>query len=159
MTCNTKGCFSPCCCCNSVFVSLSEFLAKSDEYVYRMGDGLLDAMTNGEHSKSQEPEQVSTYGDVSNDPVWLCSQMSFIAQLKSEYQVKKSRCVPRPAGGGASKYTRGQEWHGGEKVNKSGAECQICLVLRDKQLLYIRFCTPVQIEMDIMFIMGNISKC
>uniref|UniRef100_A0A096LRN1 Bromodomain containing 7 n=1 Tax=Poecilia formosa TaxID=48698 RepID=A0A096LRN1_POEFO len=31
--------------------SLSEFLAKSDEYVYKMGDSLLDAMTNGEHSR------------------------------------------------------------------------------------------------------------
>lgn len=31
--------------------SLSEFLAKSDEYVYKMGDRLLDAMTNGEHSR------------------------------------------------------------------------------------------------------------
>ncbi|XP_012735654.2 bromodomain-containing protein 7 isoform X1 [Fundulus heteroclitus] len=38
---------------------LSEFLAKSDEYVYRMGDSLLDAMTNGEHSrclKEAEPQ-------------------------------------------------------------------------------------------------------
>ncbi|XP_033847503.1 bromodomain-containing protein 7 [Periophthalmus magnuspinnatus] len=31
--------------------SLSEFLAKSDEYVYKMADNILDAMTNGEHSK------------------------------------------------------------------------------------------------------------
>ncbi|KAM4744532.1 bromodomain-containing protein 7 isoform 2-T2 [Anableps anableps] len=39
--------------------SLSEFLAKSDEYVYKMGDSLLDAMTNGEHSrclKETEPQ-------------------------------------------------------------------------------------------------------
>ncbi|GAA6233451.1 bromodomain-containing protein 7 isoform X1 [Lates japonicus] len=32
--------------------SLSEFLAKSDEYVYKLADNLLDAMTNGEHSKT-----------------------------------------------------------------------------------------------------------
>ncbi|KAK7913499.1 hypothetical protein WMY93_013710 [Mugilogobius chulae] len=31
--------------------SLSEFLVKSDEYVYKMADNILDAMTNGEHSK------------------------------------------------------------------------------------------------------------
>ncbi|XP_022052806.1 bromodomain-containing protein 7 [Acanthochromis polyacanthus] len=31
--------------------SLSEFLAKSDEYVYKLADNLLDAVTNGEHSK------------------------------------------------------------------------------------------------------------
>ncbi|XP_054893010.1 bromodomain-containing protein 7 isoform X2 [Poeciliopsis prolifica] len=40
--------------------SLSEFLAKSDEYVYKMGDSLLDAMTNGEHSrclKETEPPE------------------------------------------------------------------------------------------------------
>ncbi|XP_038138539.1 bromodomain-containing protein 7 [Cyprinodon tularosa] len=39
--------------------SLLEFLAKADEYVYKMGDSLLDAMTNGEHSrrlKETEPE-------------------------------------------------------------------------------------------------------
>uniref|UniRef100_A0A3B3XSW9 Bromo domain-containing protein n=1 Tax=Poecilia mexicana TaxID=48701 RepID=A0A3B3XSW9_9TELE len=41
--------------------SLSEFLAKSDEYVYKMGDSLLDAMTNGEHSrclKETEPRKI-----------------------------------------------------------------------------------------------------
>ncbi|XP_030575262.1 bromodomain-containing protein 7 [Archocentrus centrarchus] len=32
--------------------SLSEFLAKSEEYVYKLADNLLDAMTNGEHSRS-----------------------------------------------------------------------------------------------------------
>lgn len=43
-------------------VSLSEFLAKSDEYVYKLADNLLDAMTNGEHSKSlKETAPVSTY--------------------------------------------------------------------------------------------------
>uniref|UniRef100_A0AAQ5YF77 Bromo domain-containing protein n=1 Tax=Amphiprion ocellaris TaxID=80972 RepID=A0AAQ5YF77_AMPOC len=39
--------------------SLSEFLAKSDEYVYKLADNLLDAMTNGEHSrvlKETEPQ-------------------------------------------------------------------------------------------------------
>ncbi|XP_077419036.1 bromodomain-containing protein 7 isoform X3 [Vanacampus margaritifer] len=39
--------------------SLSEFLSKSDEYVYKMADNLLDAMTNGEHSKKlKETEPV-----------------------------------------------------------------------------------------------------
>lgn len=32
--------------------SLSEFMAKSDEYAYKMADNILDALTNGEHSKS-----------------------------------------------------------------------------------------------------------
>ncbi|XP_008291630.1 bromodomain-containing protein 7 [Stegastes partitus] len=39
--------------------SLSEFLAKSDGYVYKLADNLLDAMTNGEHSralKDTEPQ-------------------------------------------------------------------------------------------------------
>lgn len=40
---------------------LSEFLNKSDEYVYKMADNLLDALTNGEHSRTlQETETVST---------------------------------------------------------------------------------------------------
>lgn len=43
-----------------VVSSLSEFLSKSDEYVYKMADNLLDAMTNGEHSKKlKETEPVS----------------------------------------------------------------------------------------------------
>ncbi|XP_028330977.1 bromodomain-containing protein 7 [Gouania willdenowi] len=32
--------------------SLSEFLSKPDEYIYKLADNLLDAMTNGEHSKA-----------------------------------------------------------------------------------------------------------
>ncbi|XP_037602114.1 bromodomain-containing protein 7 isoform X1 [Sebastes umbrosus] len=32
--------------------SLAEFLAKSDEYVYKLADNVLDAVTNGEHSKT-----------------------------------------------------------------------------------------------------------
>lgn len=40
--------------------SLPEFLAKSDEYVYKLADNLLDALTNGEHSRTlKEPEPVS----------------------------------------------------------------------------------------------------
>uniref|UniRef100_A0A8C6T1N0 Bromodomain containing 7 n=1 Tax=Neogobius melanostomus TaxID=47308 RepID=A0A8C6T1N0_9GOBI len=44
--------------------SLSEFLIKSDEYVYKMADNILDAMTNGEHSKSLKdtaPQQVNVW--------------------------------------------------------------------------------------------------
>lgn len=45
-----------------VFGSLSDFLAKSDEYVYKLADNLLDAVTNGEHSKTlKETEPVSTH--------------------------------------------------------------------------------------------------
>uniref|UniRef100_A0A8C9ZTH4 Bromodomain containing 7 n=1 Tax=Sander lucioperca TaxID=283035 RepID=A0A8C9ZTH4_SANLU len=39
---------------------LSEFLAKSDDYVYKLADNVLDAVTNGEHSKTlKETEPVS----------------------------------------------------------------------------------------------------
>ncbi|XP_034535746.1 bromodomain-containing protein 7 isoform X2 [Notolabrus celidotus] len=39
--------------------SLSDFLAKSDEYVYKLADNILDAVTNGAHSKAlKEREQV-----------------------------------------------------------------------------------------------------
>lgn len=45
-----------------VIDSLPEFLAKSDEYVYKLADNLLDALTNGEHSKSlKEMDPVSKY--------------------------------------------------------------------------------------------------
>uniref|UniRef100_A0A8C3G794 Bromodomain containing 7 n=1 Tax=Cyclopterus lumpus TaxID=8103 RepID=A0A8C3G794_CYCLU len=41
--------------------SMSKFLAKSDEYVYKLADNILDAITNGEHSKTlKEAEPVST---------------------------------------------------------------------------------------------------
>lgn len=63
--------------CGKSCVSLSEFLAKSDEYVYKLADNLLDAMTNGEHSKTlAEPEPVSA---VWNDPTWI----SFITLCKN----------------------------------------------------------------------------
>lgn len=53
------------CFCVHVCGSLSEFLAKSDEYVYKLADNLLDAMTNGEHSKTlRETEPVSTHCDI-----------------------------------------------------------------------------------------------
>ncbi|KAM6942705.1 bromodomain-containing protein 7 [Xenentodon cancila] len=42
--------------------SLSEFLTKPDEYMFKLADNLLDAMTNGEHSrtlKDTEPIQES----------------------------------------------------------------------------------------------------
>ncbi|XP_029934505.1 bromodomain-containing protein 7 isoform X2 [Myripristis murdjan] len=32
--------------------SITEFLAKSEEYMYKLADNLLDAVTNGEHSKT-----------------------------------------------------------------------------------------------------------
>lgn len=31
---------------------MSAFLAKTDDYTYKLADNFLDAMTNGEHSKS-----------------------------------------------------------------------------------------------------------
>ncbi|KAM4596792.1 bromodomain-containing protein 7 isoform 2-T2 [Fundulus diaphanus] len=50
---------------------LSEFLAKSDEYVYRMGDSLLDAMTNGEHSRclkeAEPPEEPGSSQEEKSD--------------------------------------------------------------------------------------------
>ncbi|XP_029282948.1 bromodomain-containing protein 7 isoform X2 [Cottoperca gobio] len=38
--------------------SLKDFLAKSDEYVYKLADNVLDALTNGEHSKTLKETQV-----------------------------------------------------------------------------------------------------
>ncbi|KAG7251822.1 hypothetical protein CRUP_004617, partial [Coryphaenoides rupestris] len=42
-----------------------EFLAKSEEYTYKLADNLLDAMTRGEHSKSlaNTERSTSTSGD------------------------------------------------------------------------------------------------
>uniref|UniRef100_A0A4W5LZ93 Bromodomain containing 7 n=1 Tax=Hucho hucho TaxID=62062 RepID=A0A4W5LZ93_9TELE len=51
--------------------SLSEFLSKSEEHMYKLADNLLDALTNGEHSKTlretrpdeQGPTDTSETGD------------------------------------------------------------------------------------------------
>uniref|UniRef100_UPI0037E873AF bromodomain-containing protein 7 isoform X3 n=1 Tax=Semicossyphus pulcher TaxID=241346 RepID=UPI0037E873AF len=48
--------------------SLSELLAKSDEYVYKLADNVLDAVTNGEHSKKlKETEQVQEATNTQED--------------------------------------------------------------------------------------------
>ncbi|KAG7242567.1 hypothetical protein INR49_020280 [Caranx melampygus] len=43
---------------------LSDFLAKSDEYVYKLADNLLDAMTNGEHSKTLRETEPQVEGPI-----------------------------------------------------------------------------------------------
>ncbi|XP_061670674.1 bromodomain-containing protein 7 isoform X11 [Syngnathoides biaculeatus] len=43
--------------------SLSEFLSKSDEYTYKMADNLLDALTNGEHSKKLKETEPALQSD------------------------------------------------------------------------------------------------
>ncbi|XP_061591112.1 bromodomain-containing protein 7 [Cololabis saira] len=57
--------------------SLSEFLAKPDEYRFKLADNFLDAMTNGEHSRSlkaTEPQvQESANTQVDKDEVSLSS--------------------------------------------------------------------------------------
>nr|XP_057945222.1 bromodomain-containing protein 7 isoform X1 [Doryrhamphus excisus] len=47
--------------------SLSDFLAKSDEYVYKMADNLLDAMTSGEHSKTLKAAETQVEQQPSRD--------------------------------------------------------------------------------------------
>uniref|UniRef100_A0A7N6A5B4 Bromo domain-containing protein n=1 Tax=Anabas testudineus TaxID=64144 RepID=A0A7N6A5B4_ANATE len=74
--------------------SLSEFLAKSDEYVYKLADNLLDAMTNGEHSKSlKEPEPVSPY---SEPEASSCSRLDFLRRgsINGEYVCMLSASLP-----------------------------------------------------------------
>ncbi|KAM8893707.1 bromodomain-containing protein 7 [Spinachia spinachia] len=43
--------------------SMSTFLAKSDEYVYKLADNVLDALTNGEHSKSLKEAKLQVEED------------------------------------------------------------------------------------------------
>lgn len=66
--------------------SLSEFLAKSDEYVYKLADNILDAVTNGEHSKSlkaTEPqvEEAPKSQDDKNDMEVADSEASICTRL------------------------------------------------------------------------------
>ncbi|XP_076604191.1 bromodomain-containing protein 7 isoform X2 [Chaetodon auriga] len=49
--------------------SLSESLAKSDEYVYKLADNLLDALTNGEHSKTLKETVVEATNTAENKNV------------------------------------------------------------------------------------------
>ncbi|XP_056269052.1 bromodomain-containing protein 7 isoform X2 [Pseudoliparis swirei] len=68
--------------------SLLKFLAKSDEYVYRLADDVLDAVTNGEHSRSlkaAEPveegansQEDSSDMEVAEPDVADCSRLDFL---------------------------------------------------------------------------------
>ncbi|KAM8876901.1 bromodomain-containing protein 7 isoform 1-T1 [Synchiropus picturatus] len=71
--------------------SIAEFLAKSDEYVYKMADNLLDAMTNGEHLRSlkeaeqspiSEPEQAPEAQEDKDDPEATEPEKSDIDQME-----------------------------------------------------------------------------
>uniref|UniRef100_A0A8C4IMU3 Bromodomain containing 7 n=1 Tax=Dicentrarchus labrax TaxID=13489 RepID=A0A8C4IMU3_DICLA len=64
--------------------SLSEFLAKSDEYVYKLADNLLDAMTNGEHSKTLKETEPVKFGEApvfSLSARWLREALHFQQKL------------------------------------------------------------------------------
>uniref|UniRef100_A0A671WMN0 Bromodomain containing 7 n=1 Tax=Sparus aurata TaxID=8175 RepID=A0A671WMN0_SPAAU len=69
--------------------SLTEFLANSDEYVYKLADNLLDAITNGEHSKtlkqneSQVEKATSTQGDKNEMEVSLTPEEALTACFSS----------------------------------------------------------------------------
>ncbi|XP_040895923.1 bromodomain-containing protein 7 [Toxotes jaculatrix] len=55
--------------------SLSEFVAKSDEYIYKLADNLLDAVTNGEHSKTlKETEPMEQPANTQEDSE--CSEVA-----------------------------------------------------------------------------------
>ncbi|KAA8596110.1 hypothetical protein FQN60_011401 [Etheostoma spectabile] len=68
--------------------SLAEFLAKSDEYVYKLADNVLDALTNGEHSKTlkeTEPTETTTNAqeeeddmEVAEPEAFSCNRLDFL---------------------------------------------------------------------------------
>ncbi|KAM7406443.1 hypothetical protein PAMP_000818 [Pampus punctatissimus] len=59
--------------------SMSEFLAKSDEYVYKLADNLLDAMTNGEHSKTlKETQENKDDVEVAEPEAPSCNRLDFL---------------------------------------------------------------------------------
>ncbi|KAJ4947454.1 hypothetical protein JOQ06_009489 [Pogonophryne albipinna] len=68
--------------------SLKDFLVKSDEYVYKMADNLLDALTNGEHSKSlkenQQVEETPKTPENTVDMKTASADGCYINQLRTE---------------------------------------------------------------------------
>ncbi|XP_026149100.1 bromodomain-containing protein 7 [Mastacembelus armatus] len=80
--------------------SLTEFLAKSDEYVYKLADNLLDAMTNGEHSKTlketetevEEPTDTKEDKDdmeVSESKASNCTRVNFLHTATGQEMAKE----------------------------------------------------------------------
>ncbi|XP_055755835.1 bromodomain-containing protein 7-like [Salvelinus fontinalis] len=71
--------------------SLSEFLSKSEEHMYRLADNLLDALTNGEHSKTlretcpdeQGPTETSETGDKDMEVVEPEASKQAVSRLAS----------------------------------------------------------------------------
>uniref|UniRef100_A0A3P9BED5 Bromodomain containing 7 n=1 Tax=Maylandia zebra TaxID=106582 RepID=A0A3P9BED5_9CICH len=63
--------------------SLSEFLAKSEEYVYKLADNLLDAVTNGEHSRILKDTEKPEQGPTVRQTAALCASfLLFLAALQ-----------------------------------------------------------------------------
>ncbi|XP_038825120.1 bromodomain-containing protein 7-like isoform X2 [Salvelinus namaycush] len=71
--------------------SLSEFLSKSEDHMYKLADNLLDALTNGEHSKTlrgtcpdeQGPTETSETGDKDMEVVEPEASKQAVSRLAS----------------------------------------------------------------------------
>uniref|UniRef100_A0A3P9MM52 Bromodomain containing 7 n=1 Tax=Oryzias latipes TaxID=8090 RepID=A0A3P9MM52_ORYLA len=59
--------------------SLSEFLARSNEYVYKVADNLLDAMTNGEHSRTLKETEDPSFNRWYGRPLLLLSESAAVS--------------------------------------------------------------------------------
>ncbi|XP_069030286.1 bromodomain-containing protein 7 isoform X2 [Embiotoca jacksoni] len=92
--------------------SLSDFIAKSDGYVYKLADNLLDAMTNGEHSRSLKDTET-------------VKKSTNTAENKDDMEVAESGSSSRPdvqrpaAGPGSAEELSGEALHFQQKLDET----------------------------------------
>ncbi|XP_069546499.1 bromodomain-containing protein 7 isoform X1 [Brachyistius frenatus] len=93
--------------------SLSDFIAKSDGYVYKLADNLLDAMTNGEHSRSLKDTETQV------------KKSTNTAENKDDMEVAESGSSSRPdvqrsaAGPGSAEELSGEALHFQQKLDET----------------------------------------
>lgn len=157
-----------------VFGSLTEFLANSDEYVYKLADNLLDAITNGEHSKTlKQNEPVSIDCHVLTDLCYcwvrlLRIQQDQLAQLFFVFflpvqQVEKATSTQGDKNEMEVSLYKSVQWSTASVPPESHytvrAETDIKFLTRNISVCYVtwnRSCSPSSV-LDVMF--GRSSRC
>lgn len=170
---NSNGKCCSACVCVCVFGSLTEFLANSDEYVYKLADNLLDAITNGEHSKTlKQNESVSIDRHVWTDLCYcwvrlLRIQQDQLAQLFFFFlpvqQVEKATSTQGDKNEMEVSLYKSVQWSTASVPPESHytvrAETDIKFLTRNISVCYVtwnRSCSPSSV-LDVMF--GRSSRC
>lgn len=167
---NSNGKCCSACVCVCVFGSLTEFLANSDEYVYKLADNLLDAITNGEHSKTlKQNESVSIDCHVLTDLCYCWVRLLRIQQDQLVFfflpvqQVEKATSTQGDKNEMEVSLYKSVQWSTASVPPESHytvrAETDIKFLTRNISVCYVtwnRSCSPSSV-LDVMF--GRSSRC